>query len=205
MPEEGYAALVDAGGTAESRLDALDGLRGLAVAAVLLYHSQFGFARGGYLGVSLFFTLSGFLITCLLLTRPHDHARVPLRSFWARRARRLLPAAALALFGVLLYGATIASPDQLRSLRADVLASLGYVGNWHFYFSGQHYAQLFSEPSPVLHFWSLAIEEQFYLVFPLVVALVAWASRGRRYVLGAVLSGGIAASVLASRALYGTA
>src|SRR5207248_7254396 len=96
--------------TNPGRVGALDGLRGLAVAAVLLYHSQFGFARGGYLGVSLFFTLSGFLITCLLLTRPHDHARVPLRSFWARRARRLLPAAALALFGVLLYGATIASP-----------------------------------------------------------------------------------------------
>ena len=64
-----------------------------------------------------------------------------------------------------------------------ILATLGYVGNWHFYFSGQHYAQLFSAPSPVLHFWSLAIEEQFYLVFPLVVALIAWASRGRRYVL----------------------
>src|SRR5438105_14176636 len=148
MPEEGYAALVDAGGTAESRLDALDGLRGFAVLAVLLYHSQFGFAHGGYLGVSLFFTLSGFLITCLLLTRSHDEERVPLRSFWARRARRLLPAAALALAGVLLYGATIASPDQLRSLRADVFDTPGYGGNRHFYFSGQPYAELFSEPSP---------------------------------------------------------
>ncbi len=191
--------------TCPSRVGALDGLRGLAVGAVLLYHSQFGFARGGYLGVSLFFTLSGFLITCLLVTKPREQPRVRLRSFWARRARRLLPAAALALAGVLIYGATIASADQLRSLRGDMLATLGYVGNWRFYFSGQNYAQLFSAPSPVLHFWSLAIEEQFYLVFPLVVALVAWVSRGRRYVLGVLLGAGIVVSVIAGRALYATA
>jgi peptidoglycan/LPS O-acetylase OafA/YrhL len=191
--------------TCPGRVGALDGLRGLAVGAVLLYHSQFGFARGGYLGVSLFFTLSGFLITCLLVTERRVQSRVPLRSFWARRARRLLPAAALALAGVLIYGATVASADQLRSLRGDMLATLGYVGNWRFYFSGQNYAQLFSAPSPVLHFWSLAIEEQFYVVFPLVVALVAWASRGRRYVLAALLGAGIVISVLAGRALYASA
>jgi peptidoglycan/LPS O-acetylase OafA/YrhL len=176
----------------------------LAVGAVLLFHSEFGFARGGYLGVSLFFTLSGFLITSRLLGQSRQQSRVGLRNFWARRARRLLPAAAVALAGVLLYGATIASADQLRSLRGDVLAALGYVGNWRFYFSGQHYAQLFSAPSPVLHFWSLAIEEQFYLVFPIVVAFVAWTSRDRRSVLGAVLGAGIVASVLAGRALYTT-
>ena len=190
--------------TRRARVDALDGLRGLAVAAVLLYHSQFGFARGGYLGVSLFFTLSGFLITSLLLTQQREQHRLQLGSFWARRARRLLPAAALALGGVLLYGATIASADQLRSLRGDVLGVLGYVANWRFYFSGQHYAQLFSDPSPVLHFWSVAIEEQFYLVFPLVLAFVAWASRGRRQIIGAVFAAGAVASVLAGRALYTT-
>src|SRR5260221_11834241 len=103
--------------TCPGRVGALDGLRGLAVGAVLLSHSEFGFARGGYLGVSLFFTLSGFLITCLLVTDRRVQSRVPLRSFWARRARRLLPAAALALAGVLLYGAMAASADQLRSLR----------------------------------------------------------------------------------------
>src|SRR5467141_2308611 len=165
----GTAPFVNAGARGGSRLDALDGLRGLAVAAVLLYHSQFGFARGGYLGVSLFFTLSGFLITSLLLTQAREQHRVQLGRFWARRARRLLPAATLALAGVLLYGATIASGDQLRYLRVDVLATLGYVANWRFYFSGQSYARLFASPSPVLHFWSLAIEEQFYLVFPLLV------------------------------------
>jgi peptidoglycan/LPS O-acetylase OafA/YrhL len=195
---------VHAGGTGKSRLDALDGLRGLAVLAVLLYHSQFGFARGGYLGVSLFFTLSGFLITSLLLTQVREQHRVQLGSFWARRARRLLPAATLALAGVLLYGATVASADQLRYLRVDVFAALGYVANWRFYLSGQSYARLFASPSPVLHFWSLAIEEQFYLVFPLLVALVAWGTRARRRYLGAVLVAGIVASVIAGRVLYGT-
>jgi peptidoglycan/LPS O-acetylase OafA/YrhL len=107
------------------RIAALDGLRGLAVAAVLLYHSELDFARGGYLGVSAFFTLSGFLITGLLLTQQTRDQRVRLRSFWARRARRLLPAAVLALGGVLLFGATLAAPDQLRSLRGDVLATIG--------------------------------------------------------------------------------
>ena len=190
---------------AHSRIGALDGLRGLAVAAVLLYHSQFTFARGGYLGVSAFFTLSGFLITSLLITQ--RERGVPLRRFWARRARRLLPAAMLALFGVLLFAATIATADQLRLLRGDVIATLAYVANWRFYVSGQSYAHLFSAPSPVLHFWSLAIEEQFYLVFPLVVALVTWATRRtsasrRRQVLGALLTAGILASVVTSRMLY---
>jgi peptidoglycan/LPS O-acetylase OafA/YrhL len=194
----------DARATSASRLDALDGLRGLAVAAVLLYHSQFGFASGGYLGVSLFFTLSGFLITSLLLTQVRERGRVQLGTFWSRRARRLLPAATLALAGVLLFGATIASGDQLRELRGDVLAALGYVANWRFYLSGQSYAALFSAPSPVLHFWSLAIEEQFYLIFPLLVAFVVWATKARRYLLGLILSAGIVSSVLAGRALYGT-
>jgi len=192
---------------ARGRVPGLDGLRGLAVAAVLLFHSQFGFARGGFLGVSAFFTLSGFLITSLLLAPASGHR---LRGFWARRARRLLPAALLTLFGVLLFAATIASPDQLRVLRGDVLAALGYVANWRFYLSGQSYADLFRAPSPVLHFWSLAIEEQFYLVFPLVVTAVLWLTRRRselqrRGALGGVLVVGIVASVTASRVLYTSA
>jgi peptidoglycan/LPS O-acetylase OafA/YrhL len=188
-----------------SRVGALDGLRGLAVAAVLLYHSQYSFARGGFLGVSAFFTLSGFLITSLLLTQ--QERKVPLRRFWGRRARRLLPAAMLALVGVLIFAATVATNDQLRLLRGDVIATLTYVANWRFYASGQSYAHLFSAPSPVLHFWSLAIEEQFYLVFPLIIAVVMWATRRtsalrRRQVLGGLLTAGILASVIASRMLY---
>ncbi len=187
-----------------SRLGSLDGLRGLAVAAVVLYHSQLGFAAGGYLGVSLFFTLSGFLITSLLLTQVRERGRVHLGTFWLRRARRLLPAATLALAGVLVFGATIANGEQLRDLRADVFAALGYVANWRFYLSGQSYGRLFSAPSPVLHFWSLAIEEQFYVVFPLLVAFVVWITKARRHLLGLVFSAGVVASVLASRMLFGT-
>src|SRR4051794_31951685 len=119
-------------GVPRGRAPALDGLRGLAVVAVLLFHSQFSWARGGFLGVSAFFTLSGFLITSLLLAQHLAPQRGRLRSFWARRARRLLPAALLALFGVTLFAATVATDDQLRSLRADGFAALGYVANWRF-------------------------------------------------------------------------
>ncbi len=195
------------GEVARGRVPALDGLRGLAVVAVLLFHSQFSWARGGFLGVSAFFTLSGFLITSLLLSEHLGPERGRLRTFWLRRARRLLPAALLTLFGVTAFAATVATPDQLRVLRGDVFAALGYVANWRFYLSGQSYADLFRAPSPVLHFWSLAIEEQFYVVFPLVVAGTLgltrrWPELRRRQALGVLLVFGIAASVIAGRVLY---
>src|SRR5205823_4519833 len=138
-----------------------------AVGAVLLFHSGFSWARGGFLGVSAFFTLSGYLITTLLLDAHARAGRISLRDFWSRRARRLLPAATITLAGVIAFGAAVATVEQLRSLRGDVLAALAYVANWHFIYSGQGYDHLFSAPSPTLHFWSLAIEEQFYIVFPL--------------------------------------
>ncbi|MGQ0824143.1 MAG: acyltransferase family protein [Actinomycetota bacterium] len=198
-------------GTAHGRVRALDGVRGLAVAAVLCFHAEFGFASGGFLGVSAFFTLSGFLITSLLLTEHQATGRIALGAFWARRARRLLPAAAVALFGVLVYGATIATTDQLGDLRGDILSAVGYVANWRFEASGNEYSELFEAPSPVLHFWSLAIEEQFYALFPLFVVGAIALGRGRTRALTWMLAAGIAASVLAtvlardtSRVYYGT-
>ena len=201
-------------GTPSGRVRAFDGLRGLAVVAVLLFHSQLSGARGGFLGVSAFFTLSGYLITSLLLAEHARTGRISLRAFWLRRGRRLLPAAYVALAGILAFGATIATVDQARALRGDVLSALTYVANWHFYLSGRSYAHLFTAPSPVLHFWSLAIEEQFYLVFPLLVFGIVRVARGRRWVIGAFLTAGIAASVVAgnvllasrgeSRVYYGT-
>jgi peptidoglycan/LPS O-acetylase OafA/YrhL len=181
---------------------ALDGLRGLAVAGVLLFHAGFAWAVGGFLGVSTFFTLSGFLITSLLIRERQATGSIRLRSFWARRFRRLMPAALLTLGLIVLYGTFAATPTQVQALRGDVLSALGYAANWHFLFSGQSYAQLFSSPSPVEHFWSLAIEEQFYFVFPLLAVGVLAASRGSRRALGVTLAVLAISSVLLTTALY---
>ena len=159
-------------------MPALDGIRALAVAAVLLYHGEVSWAQGGYLGVDAFFVLSGFLITSLLLAEWRGEGRIALSAFWARRARRLLPALFLVLAGVAVYGAVVAAPVELDQLRRDGLSALGYVANWGQIFSHQSYFQSFAAPSPLRHTWSLAIEEQFYLVWPLLVAGVLRWRRG---------------------------
>jgi peptidoglycan/LPS O-acetylase OafA/YrhL len=155
---------------------ALDGLRGAAVAGVLLFHG--GHLTGGYLGVDLFFVLSGFLITTLLLVESDSRGSIRLGSFWARRARRLLPALAGVLVGVALYCVVFADPDELNQIRDGAFSTIGYVANWQAIFSGNDYWAMFRAPSPLEHTWSLAIEEQFYLVWPLVfVGLLAWWKR----------------------------
>ena len=180
-----------------NQLPGLDGLRALAVLAVLAFHAGFDRMVGGYLGVSTFFTLSGFLITTLLIHESRRSGRVDLRSFWSRRFRRLWPAALLVLAAVaLLFAPFVATAVQRASMRGDLLSSLFEVANWHFVLQGDSYGQLFVSPSPVLHFWSLAIEEQFYLVFPVVlVGLWRW-SRGRPARLAAGLAGLTLCSVL---------
>lgn len=156
----------------------LDGLRGLAVIGVLLFHGGFSWASGGFLGVSTFFVLSGFLITSLLVREWDSSGTIRLTRFWARRFRRLLPAALLTLALVTLVWWQIGSPEQIANLRWDVLGAITYVANWRFYFAGTSYAELFSAPSPLQHFWSLAIEEQFYLLFPpAVIALMKLGGR----------------------------
>jgi peptidoglycan/LPS O-acetylase OafA/YrhL len=181
---------------------ALDGLRALAVAAVIAYHLGAGWARGGFLGVDAFFVLSGFLITSLLLAEWGRHGGISLPRFWVRRARRLLPALFVVLGAIALYAATLAPSHQLRTLRADGLASVFYFANWHFVLSGQSYFDLFTLPSPMRHLWSLAIEEQFYLVWPLVVLGCLWIGRGSRKPLAAVCVAGIAGSVAVMAILY---
>jgi peptidoglycan/LPS O-acetylase OafA/YrhL len=191
---------------------AIDGVRAVSVVAVLLFHSGYTWAVGGYLGVSTFFTLSGFLITSLLLNERTATGRIDPKRFWARRFRRLLPAAMATLALAVVFGATLADPDQLRELRGDVIACLTYVANWRFLFSNQSYADLFASPSPVLHFWSLAIEEQFYVLFPLVVLGLFAVGRGSRRVLagalGALIAGSVALSLFAGfsedRIYFGT-
>ena len=158
----------------------LDGLRGVAVAGVLLFHGGAAWMSGGFLGVSTFFTLSGFLITRLLLFERDRTGRIDLRHFWSRRMRRLFPAALLALVLAVVYVAVVGERAQYDRLRLDVGAALGYSENWRLILGGHSYADLFSSPSPVQHFWSLAVEEQFYFVFPIVAAFLLGRGHGTR-------------------------
>jgi peptidoglycan/LPS O-acetylase OafA/YrhL len=193
-------------------LPALDGLRAFAILGVIAYHLGFGWASGGYLGVDLFFVLSGFLITSLLVEEQGASARIGLRAFWGRRARRLLPALFLVVIAIALYAiinGRFSTPSNggaaidLTGLRADAFATLFYFANWHAIFSHQSYFTQFSTPSPLQHTWSLAIEEQFYLVWPLVVVVLfkLGARRWRAIGLG-LCAVGTLASATAMAVLY---
>ncbi|MFZ8998932.1 MAG: acyltransferase family protein [Ilumatobacteraceae bacterium] len=152
---------------------ALDGLRAIAVVAVVAYHLELPGATGGFLGVDLFFVVSGYLITTLLL-REHDVAgRIHLRGFWNRRFRRLVPP--LVVVTAAVVGATRAwgVPEQWASIRADAVAALTYVANWRFIVDEQSYFESSFAPSPLRHTWSLAVEEQWYLIWPMVVLVLA--------------------------------
>ena len=138
----------------------------------MAYHGGVTGLRGGFLGVDIFFVLSGYLITTLLLVEYSRTQTIALIAFWARRARRLLPALGVVLIGILIYATLVAKPDRLDSIRDDALSSLTYVANWRFVFSNQSYFSQFSVPSPLRHMWSLAIEEQFYFIWPLVILLL---------------------------------
>jgi peptidoglycan/LPS O-acetylase OafA/YrhL len=175
----------------------LDGLRAIAVISVLLFHAEFSFASGGFLGVSLFFTLSGFLITTLLITEHEATGTLSFGRFYGRRVRRLLPAAFAALALVVLLSGRWSS-GQLSRLPGDVIAAVANVANWRFAFASTSYQDLFlGDSSPVAHFWSLAIEEQIYLVLPVVVYLTL--RRGRRAL--AVTTGGLLAASIGATLL----
>ena len=177
---------------AESRTRALDGLRGLAVAAVVAFHLSR--LDGGWLGVDAFFTLSGFLITSLLLAEIDTHGRLSVRRFWRRRIRRLQPASLVCITAVVATAWWWAPAGTGLALRGDALSALASVANWHLLWSHQPYAAG-GQPSALEHFWSLAIEEQFYLVWPLaLVAIVACARRHARVVTAVVAACGIAIS-----------
>ena len=180
-------------------LPAIDGLRGLALLGVLAFHAN-GVLRGGYLGVDLFFVLSGYLITRLLLAEHDATGRIDLYAFWVRRARRLFPALLSLMPAIGLYAHFVAKPAELAGIRADAVATLGYVANWRAIFSERSYWELFASPSPLEHAWSLAIEEQFYVVWPLIVVFVL-VRFGSRALLGVTL--GLAAlSMFAMAVLF---
>jgi peptidoglycan/LPS O-acetylase OafA/YrhL len=153
-------------------IPSLDGLRALAVLGVMLYHGGAPILGGGFLTIDVFFVLSGFLITSLLVGEWRKRLTIHLGQFWTRRARRLLPALLVMLIGVALYAKFLATPGEFSNLRLDSLSSLFYVANWHFIFAGTNYFNLTAQPSPLQHMWSLSIEEQFYIVWPPVVLLM---------------------------------
>jgi peptidoglycan/LPS O-acetylase OafA/YrhL len=192
-----------AGGSSLSYLPALDGIRAIAVLGVMGYHGGVSWLAGGFFGVDAFFVLSGFLITTLLLTEWQRSGAIRLGAFWARRARRLLPALVLVVLFVAFYASVIVPRGTYPNLRLDALSSLFYVGNWHFILIGSNYFNQTGLPSPLTHTWSLAIEEQFYLVWPLVVLGVMKFTRRLGVLLGICVAGA-AASVVEMAVLYGS-
>jgi len=159
-------------------LAGLDGLRAIAVTAVVLYHLDLPWIPGGFLGVDVFFVLSGFLITTLVLEEVEHTGRLSYRDFYLRRARRLLPALWLLLLSVSAT-ALLFFRDELVELRGDVIAALVYVSNWWYIAADQSYFEFSGRPAVLQHLWSLAVEEQFYLVWPAVVVVAMAAGRRR--------------------------
>jgi peptidoglycan/LPS O-acetylase OafA/YrhL len=157
-------------------------VRALAVLAVMGFHEGASELSGGFLGVDIFFVLSGFLITDLLVTRYDTLGRLDLRDFWTRRARRLLPALAVMLV-VVTAAASVIEPDQEASLRPALLAAVTYTSNWYQILHHVSYFDAFRQltaPAPLDHLWSLAIEEQFYLLWPLILWFLLFRLNGRR-------------------------
>ena len=181
----------------------LDGLRALAVIAVLLYHAGISWIPGGFIGVEVFFVLSGYLITALLLAEWRARGRVDLKAFWFRRARRLLPALYVLIVATLAY-AVLFLPGEVAGLRSDALAAFGYVTNWYLVFAQESYFEAVGRPSLLKHLWSLAVEEQFYLLWPLLlwVGISFGATRWRRRRVLVLALAGAVASIVLMAALY---
>ncbi|MGA0357795.1 MAG: acyltransferase family protein, partial [Ilumatobacteraceae bacterium] len=164
-------------------LPGLDGLRAIAVIAVMIYHADPGWLPGGFLGVEVFFVISGYLITLLLMAERERDGRIHLGAFWMRRARRLLPALFAVMIALAVY-TTLFRPESLGKVRGDLIAGFFYVSNWFQIWVGAGYASS-GDFAPLRHLWSLAVEEQFYLVWPIVMMLVV--RRGTRRVARSVL------------------
>src|ERR1700761_7358311 len=180
----------------------IEGLRAIAIVAVLLCHAGVPFLAGGYVGVDVFFVISGFLITKLLLGELDRSGTISLRGFYARRAKRLLPLSAVLLATVGVLSMILLSPLRDTEVAGDIISAALYVANWHFAAQSVDYFAQGLEPSPVLHLWSLAIEEQFYLVWPGLMLAVTWFWRRRGRSIRPVLWVALAL-ILAGSLVYG--
>jgi peptidoglycan/LPS O-acetylase OafA/YrhL len=176
-------------------LPALDGVRACAVLAVMMFHGGIPHMGGGFMGVDAFFVLSGFLITSLLIGEWRQSLTIKLGAFWARRARRLLPALLLMLLFVAFFASVIVPKGTYGALRLDALSTLLYVSNWHFILVNSNYFNETAASSPLLHTWSLAVEEQFYVIWPLVVLGVMHFTRSLRALFALCCAAAIASAI----------
>ncbi len=193
-------------------LPGLDGLRAVAVMAVLMYHGEVAGWQGGFLGVEVFFVISGYLITSILLAQWQNDRRIDLKTFYKRRALRLLPALFLVLFLAALLS-VIFLPKEVATLRGDIVSALTYVTNWFYIIGQKSYFESSGRPSLVQHLWSLAVEEQFYLIWPLLFTLGMRRLGPRRLCVATVVGAGLSTALMAalyhpgvdpSRVYYGT-
>ncbi|GGB43728.1 acyltransferase family protein [Fictibacillus barbaricus] len=194
-------------------ISGLDGLRAIAVLAVIAYHLNFEWAAGGLLGVTVFFVLSGYLITDLLVAEYVATNSINFKNFWIRRARRLLPAMFTMLLVVITY-VTLFEPAMLEKLEEDTVAAVFYVSNWWYIFQDLSYFESFGPPSLLTHFWSLAVEEQFYILWPIVIMAVLKLRVREGYLFSIILAGALVSAALMtlmyepgadpSRVYYGT-
>ncbi|MEC1408140.1 acyltransferase family protein [Bacillus halotolerans] len=191
----------------------LDGLRAFAVLAVIAYHLNFNWANGGFIGVDIFFVLSGYLITSIILPAHGNDISLDFRDFWVRRIRRLLPAAYLMIISAVIW-VVVCNRELLHTVRGDAISSLFYMSNWWFIFHKLSYFDSFGSPSPLKNLWSLAIEEQFYIVWPMFLVAGMYIFKNRAKLAAAVsllaLCSAVMMSVLyepggdPSRVYYGT-
>ena len=178
-----------------SYMPALDGIRGVAIIVIMGYHGGVFLTSGGFYSLDTFFALSGFLITSLLISEWQRSATIRLGRFWARRARRLLPALLVVLIGVSLFAAFVVAAGTYPTLREDAISALFYYANWHFIGVGSNYFNQTALTSPLTHTWSLAVEEQFYLLWPLVVLGLVTIWKSTRVLLIVCVIGALASSI----------
>jgi peptidoglycan/LPS O-acetylase OafA/YrhL len=175
------------------RVPGFDGLRGLALIAVLAFHQGFDLARGGFLGISSFFTLSGFLVATLALAEWSQTGRLALGRFWERRARRIIPGVVATLAGIVVLQFVLRVGSG-PGFRGDVLWSLGYATNWRAVVADEQISGIFIDPSPVQHLWSVALELQLLVIVPLLFVVLMTLTRRHWRATGVVFAGAALAS-----------